>query len=483
MTQVAWEAATASYERALQAMDLMSGSDEVVRMDVLLAMGRALEMSGAERPRWRAAFQRAADLARQAGDSDRYSRAALGFASRLPIPGLVDAELVRMLEESLQLPGPEESSLRAMVLARLGGEMTFSGQRERPKQLLVDALQMARRLDDPRTLEFVLACTGWEDKDAALALSLSREQVEAARRSGDKYAELRAHNDLATRFFILADRAGFDRAVDEEDRLLRELRIADGWTSCHHSLQAKMDGQFDAVERLAGQVFAELQPYDAEIAAQTYGVVILAIRQLQGRLLEVEPEFKDNADRYGALPVYRAVLAGIYSSEGRTEDARASFDELAERGFDQLPSDALFPVTLTWLADACWFLDDTARAAELYQMLLPRDGQCVVVGWANTASGAVSRSLGVLAATMRRWEDAERHFEDALRTNAQIRDKPWLAQTRAQYGAVLLARGAPGDRARALELSQLALDAAQEMGMKKVVEECVALKAQAQDFD
>src|SRR5207249_5087050 len=140
-------------------------------------------------------------------------------------------------------------------------------------------------------------------------------------------------------------------------------------------------------------------------------------------------------------------------------------------------------VTLTWLADACWFLDDTARAAELYQMLLPRDGQCVVVGWANTASGAVSRSLGVLAATMRRWEDAERHFEDALRTNAQIGDKPWLAQTRAQYAAVLLARGAPGDRERALELSQLALDAAQEMGMKKVVEECVALKAQAQDFD
>ena len=108
-------------------------------------------------------------------------------------------------------------------------------------------------------------------------------------------------------------------------------------------------------------------------------------------------------------------------------------------------------------------------------MLLPREGECVVIGWANTAAGAVSRSLALLAATMRRWEDAERHFEDALRTNAQLGDKPWLAQTRAQYGAVLLARGAPGDRERALELLQLALDAAQEMGMKKVVEDCLAL--------
>src|SRR5206468_3058758 len=94
-------------------------------------------------------------------------------------------------------------------------------------------------------------------------------------------------------------------------------------------------------------------------------------------------------------------------------------------------------------------------------------------------SGAVSRSLALLAATMRRWQDAERHFEDALRTNAQLRDKPWLAQTRAQYGAVLLARAAPGDRERAITLLELALDAAREMGMKKVIEDCLALQLDA----
>ncbi len=141
------------------------------------------------------------------------------------------------------------------------------------------------------------------------------------------------------------------------------------------------------------------------------------------------------------------------------------------------------PITLSWLADVCWFLGDAARAPDLYQMLLPREGECVVIGWANTSAGPVSRSLGVLAATMRRWQDAERHFEDALRTNAQLGDKAWLAQTRAQYAAVLLARAAPGDRERALELLQLALDVAQEMGMKKVIDDCLSLKVQAQDID
>jgi hypothetical protein len=63
--------------------------------------------------------------------------------------------------------------------------------------------------------------------------------------------------------------------------------------------------------------------------------------------------------------------------------------------------------------------------------------------------------------------------------NAQLGDKPWLAQTRAQYGAVLLTRGAPGHRERALQLVQLALDAARDMGMKKVVEDCERLLASA----
>ena len=198
----------------------------------------------------------------------------------------------------------------------------------------------------------------------------------------------------------------------------------------------------------------------------------------------MEPAIKANAELYPALPAYRAVLAWAYSSDiRRRDDARAVFDELAEHGFGRLPSDANLPITLSVLADVCWTLGDAARASELYDMLSPREGECMVnAGWAVVTWGAASRSLALLAATMRRWEDAERHFEDALRMNAQLGDKPWLARTRAEYGAVLLARGAPGDRERALEFLQLALDAAQEMGMKKVVDDCLALKARAHDI-
>jgi tetratricopeptide (TPR) repeat protein len=111
-------------------------------------------------------------------------------------------------------------------------------------------------------------------------------------------------------------------------------------------------------------------------------------------------------------------------------------------------------------------------------MLLPHDGECVIIGWANTAAGAVSRSLALLAATMRRWEDAERHFEDAIRTNAQLGDKPWLAHTRAQYARMLIDRDGPGDRDKAFRLLTEAIAMYRKIGMPKHLEMAEAMLAE-----
>jgi class 3 adenylate cyclase/tetratricopeptide (TPR) repeat protein len=468
MTQVAWEAAAAHYERALEAMDLVASPDERVRVDILLALGRALFMAGVDPSRRRPVFQRAFQLARSAGDSERCARAALGFASA-QAPGVVDADAVRLLEQALQLLGPAESALRARVLAQLGWELSFSEEHDRRERLVADALQMARRVDHPETLAYVLGIVAWLEVDAARVLSLTREQIQAASRSGDKFEIFRAHANLVRSMLALGDRAGLDQAVEEEERLGRELRIRSS-TGFHRALQARMDGRFDAAERLASQAFAELQHYNPEGAAQYFGVAVTGLRIHQGRPLEMEPGIKANAERYPAIPAYRAALAWVYSGEaGRRDDARAIFDELAQGGFGRhLALVPNLPVALSFLADVCWSLADTGRAPELYDLLSPREGECVVIGIAVDSGGAVSRSLALLAATMRRWQDAERHFEDALRTNAQLGDKPWLAQTRAQYGAMLLARDAPGDRERAVTLLQEALSFAREAGMAKV---------------
>jgi tetratricopeptide (TPR) repeat protein len=109
---------------------------------------------------------------------------------------------------------------------------------------------------------------------------------------------------------------------------------------------------------------------------------------------------------------------------------------------------------------------DRARADTLYQTLLPFAGRNVVVSNAAICYGALSRYLGVLAATLERWEDAARHFEDALAMNSRMDARPWLAHTQEQYATMLLARNQLGDRDKAAALFDAALATARELGMR-----------------
>lgn len=55
--------------------------------------------------------------------------------------------------------------------------------------------------------------------------------------------------------------------------------------------------------------------------------------------------------------------------------------------------------------------------------------------------------------------------------------RPSLADARMNYGGMLLRRDAPADREKARALLQQSLEAAREMGMAKVVEDCERLLA------
>jgi class 3 adenylate cyclase len=87
-----------------------------------------------------------------------------------------------------------------------------------------------------------------------------------------------------------------------------------------------------------------------------------------------------------------------------------------------------------------------------------------------------------LAATIERWDDAIVHFEHALQMNGRI-SPPWHAWTQHQYADMLLRRGDPGDREKALSLVTQALDTAQRLSMVTLVERALALKLRAQGID
>jgi hypothetical protein len=119
---------------------------------------------------------------------------------------------------------------------------------------------------------------------------------------------------------------------------------------------------------------------------------------------------------------------------------------------------------MSLLAETCARLDDRAAAPVLYRLLLP---------WAalNAADatdgirGSISRYLGLLATTLDRLDDADRHFATAEEMNQRMGARPWLAYTRHDHARALLARNRSGDRRRAERLIDAARREHRELGM------------------
>jgi len=82
------------------------------------------------------------------------------------------------------------------------------------------------------------------------------------------------------------------------------------------------------------------------------------------------------------------------------------------------------------------------------------------------------------AASMSRWDEAERHFQSALQMNTCMGAWPWAAHTQHQHGAMLLAQGQPGDRERAAALLNDALETASRLGMKSLADKVEDLSRQ-----
>ena len=137
---------------------------------------------------------------------------------------------------------------------------------------------------------------------------------------------------------------------------------------------------------------------------------------------------------------------------------------------------------MLYLTDVCTFLEDRARAATLYQLLLPYAGRNAVISNAAACYGALSRYLGALAATLERWDEAAQHFEDAMAMNARIEAPPWLAHTQHQYAAMLLARGQSGDRDMAAGLLNASLATARKLGMRALEVRVIARMTQIKPY-
>ena len=89
------------------------------------------------------------------------------------------------------------------------------------------------------------------------------------------------------------------------------------------------------------------------------------------------------------------------------------------------------------------------------------------MGVVGDYAGLTETGAGIAASADERWEDAERHFERALRAANEIPHVPEQADTRYWHAWMLLARHAAGDVERARVLLEEALPMFERAGRKR----------------
>ena len=482
---LAYEEAAAHYDRALQALELAAKPDERRRCEMLLALGEA-QTRASNTANARETFERAASLARKLALPDQFARAALGIGSELAMGvrfGKVDALQVQLLEEALQLLGEGQSALRARVLAHLALVFYYSEQKR--AELSRESVETARRVGDKPALLAALfsRCICLEGfEEAKQRLAVATEIVQLAEQVGEREMALRGHFRRLREFLELGDLRAVDAELETYGRLATELRQPRYlWLEPFgRSTRAFLEGRFEECERLARHALEIGQRAQDETAVVFFSTQMVTLRRVQGRFDELEPAIRGFVEKYPSIMGWRASLACIYSEMGRAEEAQKVLEELSSKNFKAFSRDGAWVVSMAVLAQVCASLRDERRAAKLYELLLPFAGRTITVGSAAVFYGPVSRHLGLLAATLSRWEEAARHFEESLEMNEKMGARPFAAFSQHEYAGMLLARGQSSDRERAISLLNQALATARELGMQKLVKDVETLREKAQ---
>ena len=450
----AYEDATAHYERALVALELVDGEDAGARCDLLLALGAARWQASERDPR--ATYAEAVELARRLDSSDRLARAVLGAGGRFYAPGATDDAYIDLLEEALAALEPGDSVLRVQLLARLAEKLVFAEPPERAGELAAEAIDMARRLGEAGALAAALM--------GRHAVLLHTEHAAERRRVGEQALALAGELGALElgalgRHWLLYDLAELGE-LKEARRCQAELDlIADELQQPlyrHSSLAwrcvwAGLSGRFEEAERIARESFRLAEDAGAPDAQAHFTAQLVALRREQGRLGELLPDIDRLAGTEPAASAWSSLLPLAYLDAGDRTRAEAAYESALGGAVATAPRSMFWLTAMGSLAEAAAQLGDPGGSAQLYTELEPYADR--LIQWSFTGNaGSVHRVLGRTAAVAGRLDRALSHFEAAIGRHVAVGATALLARTHCDYGEFLLLHGTRAERGRAHRL-------------------------------
>jgi DNA-binding SARP family transcriptional activator len=475
VAELAYEEAARLYEMAVTAHELQPGADALVRCELLLGLAAA-QASANDLIAAKDTFVRAADVARSGGMANQLARAAFGYSGGMVPWPADDARVIPLIEEALAAIGENGGFLRVRLLARLASlRRSCSGT--------VEAVELARRLDDPATLAWALqarCALAWGPDSLDELLVLTEESIAAAETAKDPEQSL---NGRLLRLEVLFTLGRIGAAQDElalAKRLAQQLRLPSArWhVAVHETGLALLGGRFadaDALIEHAHDLGKQSSSVEVKITEVVQRFpVLLEQRQLQ----ELRQALEEIAAAQPLAGVYRCMLARLECEAGNQSAALSTLELVARNDWAALRHSVESLLAFALLAETVALFDDRERASQLYDLLAPY-ASLIAVAPHFFPIGAVSRYVGMLAAVLSRLDEAACRLEHAATTNATIGARPWVAHAKADHARVLLTRQAPGDREHASELLGEALAIHEQLGMTASADRVAALQAES----
>ena len=458
------------------AIEHISDVHSVGHCKALIGLGEAQRQTGDGA--YRQTLLQASRIASRVENPDFAASAALANnLGSYSVIGDVDAERLQAIDRAIELDNPSLPTRRARLLALKAQELAWDPDVDRRRALAGEAVALARKTNDSRTLGVVLrnaffAC--WSTETLGLRVNLARELIESATDAQDPALMFWAQ---VVQFNVSLESAKLERAeaaLDNIELAARELgQPILSWISTYNLAGWLLPrGQIKAAEQLAERAWQLGQEARDPNAILVYGSQLSYLRIYQGRGDEVIAMLEQSVAAYPRIPAWRAGLAMAYCLIGRRSEAAAIVEQAAVEGYEHIPRDQSRATALALYADAASQVKVPGAAATLYELIEPWNDQVI---WTGAAIYGHARMwLASLAAALGWQERADQLFAFACEFQEANGLLLWAAYANLRWAEAL---ANTGDAARSRDKAARALQLAREHGYGAIESRASAIVA------
>ena len=386
--------------------------------------------------------------------------------------------------QGMSVVGDAPSSIRAELIGAAAALTGLAGVFDQAESGFVEALEIAEQLGDERALgrlNWGRCVSYWSHMRTPEAIEAGRRAIEHLERAGDIWTLVDALDWLAYPLATMGEPAEAlelgKRAIELGAKLGHQGGEILGWRATIIG-QVLLGIDMDEALKLAFYELQRMQAIDSPWVSQSHDWVA-SFLTLRGELDEafehtetsaaMEPASAWTGFGLSARIINRAYAGDIDACRGIVEEHIESF-----RDPEALSSGRCFLLHSSVEAMAMLGLAD--EVAQLYPVLLALAERLPV----RPLDGAsTDRVLGMAAAVLQRWDDAEKHFEAALETAASYPGRFDAPITWHRFAEALIRRDRAEDATRADDLLKRAIAAYEERGMPILLAQAEELLSRA----